>query len=906
MPLTVGTQLGSHEITGLLGKGGMGEVYRARDTKLKREVAIKILPEEFSRDAARVSRFQREAEVLASLNHPNIAAIYDLQEANDTRFLVLELVEGETLADRIHRGRMPVEEALSIGLRIAEAFEAAHEKGVIHRDLKPANVMITPEGNIKVLDFGLAKALEAAPQQAASNSPTILTAAATNGGVILGTAGYMSPEQARGHAADQRSDIFSFGCVLFEMLTGRQTFQGETVTDLIASVVAREPDFNALPVSLNPKVEDLIGRCLAKNRKERWHAIADVRVELQSVMTDPQGLKVRTTRSGVERKPLWKRTIPIAITAILAGAIGAATVWILRPSHPAPIARFSFALPEGERFTARGLNVIAISPDGANVVYAANDQLYLRAIGEMEARPLPGTAKNPYSPFFSPDGNWVGFYSRADRKFEKVAITGGSTVPICDADYFPWSASWGSNDQIFIAHPTGDIQRVTADGGKPESVIAAKPGELLHGPQLLPGGDALLFTVASGTNRGADIWDKAQIVVQSLKSGTRTPLIEGGSDARYVPSGHIVYALGSTLFAIRFDVKNLQKVGSPIPVLEGVMRSSDLASGAANFSFSNNGSMVYVPGELGFAIEARTIALVDRSGVSKSLNIPPGNYSQPRISPDGKQLALGISDRNDRYISIYDLTGTSQPRRLTFGGHDERPLWTPDGKRIVFTSDRDGEESLFWQRADVSGAAERISKAAPGTVPQPEAWTTDKKTLILNNRIGGRSNGLATLLLGIDQEPKPLIKAPASNSSLSPDGLWLAYHSTETVGEVRVYVSPFPPTGAKQQVTMDAANSPLWSPDGKQLYYLTYPSSQLAVVDVQKTQASLKFGKPTVLPIKGVSTGGPRSYDIMPDGKFVVLIPQSKTEPREAPPPDRINIILSWFEDLRRAGPSIV
>jgi len=398
MPIRIGTQLGWHEITGLLGKGGMGEVYRARDTKLKRDVAIKILPDEFSSDPARVSRFQREAELLASLNHPNIAAIYDLQEAKDTRFLVLELVEGATLAERMQRGRIPLEEALGIAQQIAEAFESAHEKGVVHRDLKPANVKITPDGKVKVLDFGLAKALESAPQ-AASNSPTILTAA-TNGGVILGTAGYMSPEQARGHASDERSDIFSFGCVLYEMLTGRQAFEGETVTDLIASVVAREPDFTALPVDLNPKTEELLRRCLAKSRKDRWHAIADVRVEIQSILADPHGLKLRATR--VERRPLWRRAVPIAVAAILAGLIATVAVWIFRPSPSGRPARFSIVLPDSQRFTTRGLQFIAISTDGANIVYVANDQLYLRSLGDMEARPIPGTKKTPRRPSFLP------------------------------------------------------------------------------------------------------------------------------------------------------------------------------------------------------------------------------------------------------------------------------------------------------------------------------------------------------------------------------------------------------------------------------------------------------------------------------------------------------------------------
>jgi serine/threonine-protein kinase len=899
MPITIGNLLGSHEITGLLGKGGMGEVYRARDTKLKREVAIKILPDEFSRDPARVSRFQREAELLASLNHPNIGAIYDLQQANETRFLVLELVEGATLAERIQRGRIPIEEALQIAQQIAEAFEAAHEKGVVHRDLKPANVKITPDGKVKVLDFGLAKALEATPQQAASNSPTILTAA-TNGGMILGTAGYMSPEQARGHAADERSDIFSFGCVLYEMLTGRQTFQGETVTDLIASVVAREPDFTALSADLNPRMEDVIRRCVAKNRKDRWHAIADVRVEIQSIIADPHGLKLRT--SGIARRPLWKRAISIAVTAILAAGIGAGAVWNFRPSQPGRVARFSFVLPEGQRLTSRGTSMIAISPDGASIVYVASDQLYLRAIGDLEARPIPGTAKFPYAPFFSPGGTWIGFYSRIDGKFEKVPITGGAAVTICDADNFPWSATWGPNDQILVTRPNGDIQRVSANGGKLETVVATKPGEFFHGPQLLPSGDALLFTVGSGVTRNSE-WDQSQIVVQSLRSGERKVVI-AGRDARYVPTGHLVYAVGTTVYAVRFDVKTLQPLGSPVPMVEGVAESSNRASGTSQFSFSNNGSMVYIPGEPGVALSTRTLVLADRAGVLKPLNIPPGQYSQPRFSPNGQQLVYDLDDGKDRYVAIYDLSGSTPPRRLTFGGHNERPIWTRDGQRIVFASDRDGVEALYWQRADNSAPAERLVKVEPGIVPQPEAWTPDAMTLIYNARVARRTGGLATFTLGTDQQPKALISS-ASNPSLSFDGKWLAYFSNESGGFNRgsVFVEPFPRNGGKNQITMNGGLSPVWSRDGKQLYYISQPDMQLMSVDIQRTEPSLMLGKTTPLPIKGIITGGPRDYDVTADGKtFVLVLPQSQAQTSKAPP-DEINITLNWFEELKQRVP---
>jgi serine/threonine-protein kinase len=904
MALTIGTQLGSHEITGLLGKGGMGEVYRARDLKLKREVAIKMLPEEFSRDSDRVSRFQREAELLAALNHPNIAAIYDLQEANDTRFLVLELVEGETLAERIQRGPIPVEQALKIAHQIAEAFESAHEKGVIHRDLKPANVKITAEGKVKVLDFGLAKALESAPARVSSNSPTMLSAAATNGGMILGTAGYMSPEQARGHPADQRSDIFSFGCVLYEMLTGQQPFPGETVSDVLASILAREPDLRAaLPHNLHPKIEELIRRCLAKHRKHRLHAIADVRVEIETIMSDPHGLEFQAVH-GAGRRPLWKRPAPFVLSAALV-VITAVIVWSLRPGPPlAAIAKFPLVLPEGQLATNTRSNLVAISPDGANIVYVANGQLYLRSLSDMEAKPIQGTAEDADSPFFSPDGRWLAFYAQTEKRLKKIAITGGASIPICDATTI-FGASWDSEDHIFFGQQGKGILRVSANAGKPEVVVAQKPGEIAYGPQVLPGGDALLFTVSVSLNTLA--WDRAKIVVQSLKTGVRKLLIEGGSDARFVPTGHIIYAVGSTLFAVPFDVKKLQTTGGYIPVMEGVRRSRLFPGGttaATQFGFSNNGSMIYVPGGpvLGNGTDAN-LALVSRTGARKLLNIPPGPYSQPRISPNGKQLVLHTEYGEDRVVWIHDLTGATAPRKLTFGGHNHRPTWSPDGERVVYTSDRDGEAALFWQRADGNGPAEPLFKGETGVTIQSEAWSPHGNMIIFStSRAAVRT--LWTLSPGVDPKPKPLITTYSTNSSISPDGRWLAYTSSDSGGS-EVYVQPFPPNGNKFQVT-DGGRSPLWSPDGKQLFYLRAQgagTSQIMAVDVQ-TQPNFVVVKTSPLPIERiVGDTGPRAYDIAPNGQsFIVMIPKSQSDPGKAPP-DQINVTLNWFTELQQRVP---
>ena len=893
MPIAIGQQLGSYEITALLGKGGMGEVYRAGDLKLKREVAIKILPEEFSLDGERANRFQREAEVLASLNHPNVAAIYDVEEADNIRFLVLELVEGETLGERIQRGAVPVEEALDIARHICEAVEAAHEKGVIHRDLKPANVKITPEGKVKVLDFGLAKALEGAPGRMTSNSPTLLSAASIPG-VILGTAGYMSPEQARGHDADQRSDIFSFGCVLFEMLTGRQTFQGETVTDIIASIVKSDPDFHTLPRNLNPKIQDLLRRCLAKNRKDRWHAIADARVELETLMADPHGAKLQAG-TGIQRRTFWRMVAAFAMTLVLAIAITAFVVWRARPQPQQPvIARFSFALPAGQSFSATQNNVAVISPDGTNIVYVANEQLYLRTIGQMEARPVQGTAENPGTPFFSPDGRWIAYVAINDRKLKKTAITGGAAVTICDMD-LPFGGTWDVDDQIYVGQARG-IVRVSAQGGKPEIVAPVKPGELIHGPQILLGGKALLFTLRSGSG-----WDNAQIVVQDLNTGARKALLTG-TDARYVSTGHLVYALGPTVFAVPLDAQKLQVTGGPVPVIEAVKRSANGSTAAAYFSVSSNGSMIYVPGRSGFRDETMLVQ-VDRSGLQRPLNVPLGQYATPRISPDGKQLAMVTDDNKDAIVWTYDLAGNAPPRRLTFGGQNRNPLWTPDGQRIVFSSARDDDTGIFWQPADGSGSAERLVNTEPKSRFQPESWSPDAKTLIYILNPGGVAGSIEMISVGVNQSAKRLADF-AGGPNLSRDGKWLAYQARES-GRIEVYVQPFPLSGAKYQITTNGGSNPLWSHDGKQLFYLRDRPGrgrQIVVVDVQ-TQPRFTFGKETPLPIEGLPPSGARSYDISPDDKyFIVALPKAAADPAKNPP-EQINITLNWFRELQERVP---
>jgi serine/threonine-protein kinase len=904
MPVTIGSKLGSYEITSLLGKGGMGEVYRARDTKLKREVAIKILPDEFSRDADRTSRFQREAEVLATMNHPNIAAIYDVAEANETRFLVLELVEGETLAERIQRGRIPVEESIHIAHSICEALEAAHERGIVHRDLKPGNVKITPDGKVKVLDFGLAKAIDNAPANSTlSNSPTMISA--TRGGMILGTAAYMSPEQARGENTDARSDVFSFGCVFYEMLTGRQGFQGRTVSDILASVLARELDFSLLPPRLNPKIPQLIRRAAEKEPKRRWQAVGDMRVEIEASMAAPY-------EEPAAHRPLWKRAIPIVVTAVVVAAATAALMWNPRTVKRAGITRFPFVLPEGQRLTRPGRHMVTLSPDGAKLVYVANYQLYLRSMADMESRPIPGTNLDPDSPFFSPDGQWVGFHSSTENKLKKIAISGGAAVTICD-DPLPFGASWTSDDQILLGGGSAGILRVPANGGKPETIISVKPDEFAHGPQLLPGGNAILFTLATGV--AEDRWEKAKIVVQSLKSGDRKIVQDGGGDARYLPSGHIIYASGSTLLAFPFDLQKLARSGGPVPVVEGVLRTpaSGVTTAAAQFSVSDSGSMVYVPGEADSSVN-RVLVLVDRDGTRKPIPVPAAPYFTPRFSPDGKQLAAGTDDGKEAAIWVYDLSGATSMRKLTFGGGNRFPLWSRDGKHIVFASDREGDPALFWQRADGNGAAERLAQPeGKKAFFSPDSWSLDGKTLLFSTGSGpgvAGDTGIWSVVTGDrDAKPSVLIDTPRrdDSASVSPDGHWIAYESSE-LGQLQIYVQSFPPTTGKYQITTTGGAFPVWSQDGKQLFFVQnrtgggLASTQIFSVDVQ-TQPGFTFGKPTPLPIENIRINGrpglPRGYDISPDGKqFVVML--SPQDSKVSGAAEQINVTLNWVEDLKQ------
>src|SRR2546422_6530672 len=907
----IGRRLGSYQCVSLLGKGGMGEVYRARDTQLHRDVALKLLPSVFASDPERLARFQREAEVLASLNHPNIAQIYGIEGTGRSRCIVMELVEGGTLEERLKRGPIPVDEALLITKQIAEALEAAHEKDIIHRDLKPANVKITPEGRVKVLDFGLAKPLE-------DPNPDFSRMAATDAGVILGTAAYMSPEQACGKKVDKRADIWAFGCLLYELLTGKQAFEGENVTETLAAVLKADPDWTLLPATTPAGIRVLLRRCLQKDLARRLRDATDVRIEIEDALSAPPSVLV-DERHLVVPKPLWKRASPALLTGVVLSVMTGFLVWNLRPSVPATTMRFSFTIPGDQRFSIPGRSLIAISPDGTQMVYAANSRLYIRSMSEVESKPISGTENTQgvaANPLFSPDGRYVAFWWQTGNRgtLKKIAVGGGSPVTLAEATNNVYGTSW-DKDGIVIGQVSEGIRRVSENGGKPETLVRVKADEVAANPQQLPGAQAVLFTLAPATGR--DRWNKARIVVQSLKSGKRKTLIEGGSDARYVPTGHIVYALSGTLFAIPFNVKRLEVIGTPVPIIEGVRRAPGAAgSGDAQLSFSNNGSLIYIPGPVSAYVFQWELALFDRQGGVTPLKVPPAESYFPRVSTDGKRAAFEIDDGQDANISVYDLSGTSPVRRLTFGGRNRFPIWSADGERIAFQSDREGDPGIFWQRADGTGPAERLTKPEQGTSHIPESWTP-KGDSFLFRALKGSSVTLWTFSVP-DKKTAPFeaVQPSPTNAVFSPDGRWVAYESSETTG-FDLFVQPFPSKGAQYQVPgKPGKRHPLWSPDGKELFFDALVPGELNRqffgVSVT-TRPGFTFGNP--VPLAKVTGGGsipglPTSrdstnYGVTPNGQFIAQYNPSNGIPEleAGGPASQIQIVLNWFEELKRRVP---
>jgi Tol biopolymer transport system component len=905
MALAAGTKLGSYEVVAPIGAGGMGEVYQAHDTKLGRDVAIKVLPEAFAHDAERLSRFQREAKMLAALNHPNIATIHGLEQSGDTSYLVMELVAGETLAERVKReGAVPIEEALTIAKQIAEALEAAHEKGIIHRDLKPANVKVTPEGKVKVLDFGLAKAFAGdTTSEDISNSPT-LSMAATMQGVILGTAAYMSPEQARGKSVDKRTDIWGFGCVLYELLSGKQAFRGEDITDILAAVVRAEPDWQALPAATPVKVRDLLRRCLQKDMTLRLRDAGDARIEIHESLTAPPTAVAATAAPATRawREGLAWAGAAVFVLTTIAFAIG----FMLRAPKPLQPVRLNAEIGvDASLYTSFGPSAI-LSPDGTRLAVVASgaDQkrhIYVRSLDQLQATELSGT-ENPRDPFFSPDSQWIGFF--ADGKLKKISVQGGLAVTLCDVSN-DRGGSWGDDGTIVFAPDNrAAISKVSSAGGTPQllTTLATQTGEITQRwPQVLPGSKAVLFT---SSTTGGD-FESGDIGVYSMASGQSKTAQHGGFYARYLPSGQVVYMHEGTLLAVPFDLKRLEVTGQPAPILEGVV--TDPTYAGAQFSFSETGNLVYVAGR--GAGQGVSIYWMDHEGKFTPLRETPGGYFSPAFSPDGKRLALDISDGKRRDIWVYEWERDTLVR-LTFAGEANRfPVWTPDGQRIVYSSqEKGGAPNLWWIRADGAGNAQRLAETK-GT-QYAGSWRPDGKVLAFAQLSPGTSYDIMTLPIEGNEksgwkpgEPKPFVNSAFSENepAFSPDGRWLAYASNES-GSLEVYVRPFPGPGGKWQISSGGGGYPKWSRNGKELFYRT-PDSKIMVVTYTASGDSFHADKPQLWSPGQFTELGPGFYnfDLHSDGKRFAVLKAPGTE--QAAAVNKVSFIFNFFDEIRSKFP---
>ncbi len=883
MSVSSGATIGHYEILSPIGKGGMGEVFRARDTELGREVAIKVLPEAFAQDVDRLARFEREARLLASLNHPHVATLHGLERAGETRFLVMELVAGETLAETLSRGRMSLPAALSIFRQIAEALAAAHDRGVVHRDLKPANVKVTPEGNVKVLDFGLAKAFstELSTTVDASQSPT-QGVDPTEAGVVLGTARYMSPEQARGKPVDRRADVWSFGCVLYEALTGRHPFREETASETIAAVLNRGPDWSRLPPSTPTRIRELLRRTLEKDPSRRLRDMGDIGLEIAEAIETREPTPVPVHRS------VWGW-----IVGVLGLAVGvffaSRSFWPFGPPAIEIPRRFAIEASSGATLAAQpgiqqGANV-SLSPLGTHLAYSARDadgglSIYLRPLDRLETQRLSGT-EGGFSPFFSPDGRWIGFFT--DYALKKVSLDGGAPLTLCDVPPVTRGASWAPDDTIVFSPTfTGGFWRVSAGGGKTVEIAAPDSKKNQFGflwPQVLPGGTAVLFTNWTGSS-----FDAAEIAVLPLPSGQPRTLVNSGSYARYLPSGHLVFARAGALLAMPFDVNRLEVTGGAVPVLDGVLTSA--STGAASFDVSEDGTLAYIPAS---KWTNRSLVWMDRDGNTTPVSATKREFYNPRLSPDGRQLAVEIA--ND--IWIYDFE-RDNVRRLTFEGINQNPVWSPDGTRIAYAMAKKNKNVLYLRMSDGSGAATRLTGKT--TVQFPSSWSPDGRVLAYADTTGPLDDW-DTLVLPVANggEPTPLIDGPFNQvqAMFSPDGRWLAYVSDES-RRFEVYVRPYPSPGAKWQISTQGGAEPLWAPTGKEIYYRH--SNELLVVPFADERPgrprllfkTLLFSEPDPQP-------GFTSYGT-PDGRRFIAV--GPNDPAEAP--RRILVTLDWTDELKR------
>ncbi len=907
--MDIGTQLSHYKITAKLGEGGMGQVFRAEDSQLKREVAIKVLPPEMAGNEERMMRLEREAQLLAQLDHPNIAAIYGLDNVDGARLLVMQLVEGQNLHDRLDAGPIPLQESLPIALQIARALESAHDKGVVHRDLKPANVMVTADGTVKLLDFGLAKAFASESSTSTpefSTSPTEL--AATQAGMILGTAGYMSPEQARGRTVDRRSDIWAFGCVLYEMLTAERTFGGETATDVLGAIVHREPDWDLLPEETPRRIRALLHRCLRKDVDRRIQAIGDARVSIEEYLEDPEAAEA-ILDSGAPARPAWQRWAPWAATGALALALIASLMTGDDAAVDPPTLRLDMKIGVAEDLRDLSLgSSLVLSPDGSQIVIVTGDvqdaQLQLRRLDSTDVNILTGGGT--YNPFFSPDGAWVGF--AVSNSLQKVPATGGTPLQIAEVNRSR-GADWGEDGRVvFAPSPDSALMIVSADGGDPTAVteLDEATGETTHRwPQILPGGRHVLFTAHTEAAGG---FDAATLKVVDLSSGEQTVIYRGGYYGRYVDSGHLLFVNSGTLFAAPFDLDALEIVGSTVPVAEDV--ADDPGSGGAQYDVSTNGVLVHRQGTSGPG--QYPAVWLNRDSEATPLLPEPRTYVETRVSPDGGRLAMTELSGDNWDVWVYDLARGTRTR-LTFGDGIEGPaVWSPDGSELIYSSDEDGSDDLFRKPSDGSGEAVQITHEDLQVFVSD--WSSDGR-YVLALRIGqadedlGWQNGADIGFIDLEGEGafEPFLATgfAESEGSFSPDGRWVAYQSNES-GRSEVYVRPFPPAGGRWQVSDEGGAYARWSRDGSELFYRT--DDGIMAVSVEATGDGFGASRPRLIAsgnfmggLGGVSVGGSTfaEYDVAPDGRFVMFPAAGE----EAPNVQLARVVVNWFPELERLVP---
>jgi serine/threonine protein kinase len=873
---------GKYRILAEIGRGGMGVVYEAEDTKLARKVAIKVLPEVFAQDPERLARFEREAKVLASLNHPNIAAIYGVEEADGKRFLILELVEGETLAERLSKAPLPIEEALEVGLQMAEGLEGAHGKNIIHRDFKPSNVKMTPEGQVKILDFGLARAAyDQTSDVVLANSPTI-TADMTRPGVILGTAAYMSPEQARGKPVDQRADIWAFGCVLFEMLTGRAVFSGKDATDILAGVIRSEPDWSRLPAKLHWRIRELLDRCLEKEARNRYGGIGDARVEIQKALADPSGAPVPRAGTALPRGKLRLGLPWIAAIVVLTAIIAGMAVWKYKPAEPRQVMRFEYNLPEGQQFSSNSAGFLDVSSDGKQIVYSTPNGLYVRSVDEWTAKLIAGTEGYAQSPFFSPDGKWIGYFS--GTRLKKIAVSGGAPIDLYRVGNAESGAWWNGNDDTIYFLSFGDIMRISANGVASESIVKAKSG-ILTNPQILPDGKSILYI--SNAQSG-----QPRIMIQSLKSGETKELFTA-SKAQYLPTEHIIYMLphNSNLYAVPFDLERLEVKGESVVVLQDLTQ----------YAVSESGTLAYIAWTVGTAAVRRTLFWVSREGKEEPLLVPPNEYSTFRVSPDGTRVALTVGAPPKQNIWIWDMVRETMTRiTIDEGANNSDPLWTPDGKRIIYSLSHGNAYAgdIYWRAADGTGRAEPLA-SSPGRGLAPFSRSRDGKVLALwELALGPPQADIGMLSMEGDHTRTPLLheKYDEWYPVISPDGRWMAYMAAES-GRIEVYVRSFPDVNkSKCPISTNGGAAPLWSPVSQELFYRHAD----AIMAVQyETEPAFKPGKTTVLFRRPEYALDLNYWDISPDGKRFLLMKEFESTASAAASPRKINIVVNWFEELK-------